>query len=213
MGQKQNTRLLKKAKEYIRNVFKGKKARPLLFHNRAHIESVVKISDKMAKKCSLGADDHLVLLLSAWFHDLDYLSKTTNHEKNSAEKVEEVLRKWRVRNDIIERVKATIQSSTVNQCPLEPVEQILADADQFYLGRKKFKSRNNLLRKEHEWLENKKISKDAWNRRTIEFMQSHSFHTDYARERLANRVRDNLAKLMAKLRQPDQQFVKVKPFI
>ncbi len=167
----------------------------------------------MAKEYSLNTDEHLVLLLSAWFHDFGYLIRTTNPEKNSAEKAEKFLRKRLVRKDLIERVKATIQSSAIKQPPDKLIEQILADADQFYLCKKKFMSKNNLLRKEHEWLEGKKISKDTWYERTIECMQSHSFHTDYARERLAERVRDNLAKLMAKLPQPDQQLDKVKPFI
>jgi len=213
MNHRQNAHLLKRTRKYIRKVFRKKRARVLLFHNRTHIGSVVKIAYKMARKYSLNADDHLVLLLSAWFHNVGYISKTSNYENGSAERAEKFLKKRRVRNDIIERVKATIQSTAAKHQPTELIEQILADADQFYLGRKKFLSNTNLLRKEHEWLEGKKISKETWYKRTIDFIQSHSFHTEYAREHLANGVSNNLAKLIDKLPQPDQQLAKVKPFI
>jgi hypothetical protein len=55
-----------------------------------------------------------------------------------------------------------------------------------------------MMRKEVEEITNTKISKDDWRNKTIEFMESHKYHTDYARLLLNDPKQKNLNELKEK---------------
>src|SRR6188474_236299 len=84
------------------------------------------------------------------------------------------------------------------QRPASLVDQILCDADLFHFGTDDFAERNKLMRKEAESRLGQKISKSDWRKSTIVFMEAHHFQTDYCRNLLGDKKKQNLKVLKQK---------------
>jgi hypothetical protein len=81
----------------------------------------------------------------------------------------------------INKVKAIIKSTDSKEAPQNILDRIIKDAINGHLSHKNSAYYSELLRREKQILENKKIDAKTWSDRNIQYIQNHRFLTDYAR--------------------------------
>lgn len=194
-----NSHLLAAARAYVTDIFQHKLKPEFVFHNLEHTEDVVEAASHMADYFQLSEEDRLVLLLSAWFHDVGYSGgRAEGHEDLSVQMATHFLRERRIDEALIQRVNSCIESTRMPQSPVSLIEKILCDADLFHLSTEDFKARNLLLKQEREFLLGHKIDKKEWRKGNIEFLAQHRYFTEYGQELLEPKKHENLAQLQKK---------------
>ncbi len=187
-------KLVEEVSQFVVNLFK---AHPAIFkyHNLHHTREVVDIVKDLAEKSGLNSDDVELLIIAAWFHDAGYPETIPLHEERSAEIAEEFLRKKDYPAEKTDAVKKLILSTKVPQNPVNKLENIMCDADIAYIGKKDFMSRINLLRQEWKETMQREYSDTEWFKENIRFLESNSFHTEYAKRKFGETRKENLAAL------------------
>ncbi len=71
----------------------------------------------------------------------------------------------------------------------------MCDADIAYIGKRDFLRRKDKLREEWGRTIQKEFSDTEWYIENIRFLESNSFHTEYARTKFGNTRKENLAAL------------------
>ncbi len=186
--------IVEEVSQHVINLFK---AHPALFvyHNLHHTREVVDLVQDLAENSGVESDELEFLLIAAWFHDIGYPETIPLHEERSAEMAEEFLRKKDYPQEKIDAVKKLILSTKVPQNPENDLEKIMCDADIAYIGKKDFISRIDLLRKEWQQTIQRNFSNSEWIRENIRFLESNSFHTEYAKRKFGQTRKENLAEL------------------
>ena len=191
--------LLGEVKLYVIALFKSKADQALPYHNIFHTESVVSHAGQIANHYQLGEKDHFLVMAAAWFHDTGYLSGgQDDHEQRGADNAAAFLEENGVDASTIQTIRQCIIATRMPQSPITLVEKIVCDADLYHFGTDDFRTRNKLMKKEAESRLGKKIGKAAWRRDTIAFLESHRFHTDYCRDLLQEKKKQNLKELKKK---------------
>ncbi|MFD1255771.1 Pycsar system effector family protein [Mucilaginibacter terrae] len=190
--------LLDKVKQQVLAYFKLRKNEDLLYHNRKHTEDVVTAAIQIANHYQLDDKDFFVVTASAWFHDAGYMESLDNHEEQSARLAEEFLNNQHIENAVIQEVKGCIMATKMPQKPVGLLQSIICDADVFHLGTVDFDDNNKQLRKECKLVYKCDFSKPDWRHKTIQFMQAHHYHTDYAQMLLNDQKEKNLQGLKDK---------------
>jgi predicted metal-dependent HD superfamily phosphohydrolase len=106
---------------------------------------------------------------------------------------------------VIQRVKSCILATKMPQSPRNLLESILCDADLFHLGTQDFEGRNKLMLQEYEYSNGTKIDKSTWRNHTIQLMDQHSYHTEYAQKKLNSGKANNLEGLLKKTKESIDQ--------
>lgn len=191
----EHQKVLDQVERYVRNLYADRDASNLLYHNLSHTEHVVKHAEEIAAHYKLTGDELLAVQLSAWFHDVGYVSGPENHEVKSASLAAEFLRSHHVPQSIIDSVQGCILATRMPQKPETLLQKIVCDADLYHLGSEAFADRSKLMRQEAQLLSGKKIKKEKWRSKTLELLVQHQFHTDYCRARLEEQKQRNLLSL------------------
>jgi predicted metal-dependent HD superfamily phosphohydrolase len=176
-----NAGILDKAANQVRQHFEKNVSTTLYFHDLHHTLQVVDASSRMAAAMNLPEEDRLALLLAAWFHDTGYSSAYEGHEKASVEIARKFCKEEGLSETLIAKMSSCILATSMPQSPVYPIEQIICDADMAHLGSAHYPEESKLLRKEINTVFNKDISKKAWRRTNIRFLQEHRYFTEYAR--------------------------------
>lgn len=194
------------AQAYVTRQYESHPDPVLVYHNLAHTSQVVQAADQISAYYRLSDSDHLIVMLAAWFHDMGYLEgERTRHEAAGAEAVI-AFAKGQGLPDATGRAAADcVLATRIPQQPNNLLGQIVCDADLFHLGSKEFSKRNKLLRSEAELAAGKKISSVEWTRTSIQFLESHQYHTAYCRTLLNPQKEDNLEKLKIKLEEKQRE--------
>ncbi len=196
--------LLEQAQQTSIEFFKEHPNDKLVYHNMQHTERVVNAAREIANHYQLPDDDFFIVVTAAWFHDAGYYINPKDHEAAGATLAAEFLMKASVDDGTIQKVKKCILATRMPQRPETLLEKIVCDADLFHLGTENFGKINKLLRKEYITAHNADISKEEWNKKTIQFLQQHEYHTDYCRLLLSDVKQQNLEKLMHKAEAVDE---------
>jgi len=192
--------LLEKVKQNAITYFRAKADQKLVYHNLAHTESVVFNATQIGRHYRLGEKDLFIIISAAWFHDAGYMTGgPADHEIRGGNLAASFLQRHEVDDETIQAVRQCILATRIPQSPRNLNEQILCDADLYHVGSGEFAERNKLMRKESESRLGKKISKSDWRRSTIVFMEAHHFQTDYCRNLLEEKKRQNLKELRQKV--------------
>jgi hypothetical protein len=91
------------------------------------------------------------------------------------------------------------------QSPKTLLEEIVCDADLFHLGTDKFKEKDKLLLKEINLLHHADLSKQQWRAKSIKFLESHRYHTDYCKVLLNSTKEENLEELKKKWEKEEKE--------
>lgn len=191
-----HSQLLAAARAYVTDIFQHKVKPEFVFHSLEHTEDVVEACSHLANHFQLAEEDRLVLLLAAWFHDVGYSSgQAEGHEETSTQMATHFLTSHQVEESIVQRVSSCIRATRMPQSPVNLIEKILCDADLFHLSTDDFKARNSLLKQERENILGHKIDKKEWRKGNIQFLENHTYFTDYGLEYLEPKKQENLARL------------------
>ena len=201
-----NYRLLsEQVQNHVQALYQSVNKPSLVYHNLQHTENVVSAATQIANHYQLNDRDFFIVISAAWFHDTGYLQEPRGHEERGAQEAGVFLSGLQVDNAGIEAVKQCILATKMPQDPHSLLEQIICDADLFHLGTEDFNSNNKLIRKEYKALHGVDMNKQDWRQKTIGFLQSHHYHTDYGRTLLDPKKQENLAGLIAKEQNELQQ--------
>ena len=190
--------LLEKVHDHVIAYYKEHDTKNLIYHNLKHTQDVVAAATQIANHYQLNDDDFFIVLAAVWFHDLGYLTDLNAHEDKGAELAAAFLEKHGVNAEYVDLVKGCIKATKMPQSPSTLLEEIVCDADLFHLGTDSFPDLNKRMRKEAEWRFDKKISKHEWRKGTLQLLETHHFHTDYARNLLQAKKDQNVEKLKQK---------------
>jgi len=188
-----------KIRSFVTDFFKGHKNDAYVYHNLRHTRDVADAAETICAFYKITGADYLVVLASAWFHDLGYLTDREHHEEKGAEMAARFLAAEHIDDEIIEKVRGCILATRLPQQPHNLLEEIVCDADLFHFGTEHFNKRSKLLLEEYNNFHDNAISKTAWQDKTIAMMEAHHYFTDYGLLYLTRTKEQNLHKLKHKV--------------
>lgn len=190
--------ILEQAQDYVLNYYKTHDTSTLIYHNLDHTQDVVAAAIKIANHYQLNDEDFFIVLAAVWFHDLGYMVDAATHEEKGAELATAFLQEHHVSKKNIDLVTNCIMATKIPQSPKTLLEEIVCDADLFNLGTDKFKEKDKLLFKEINLLHHAGLTKQQWREKSIKFLESQSYHTDYCKVLLNSTKEKNLEGLKKK---------------
>jgi predicted metal-dependent HD superfamily phosphohydrolase len=191
--------LTKKAEQFVTDLFEKNKHDTLLFHNHEHTKTVVARAKEIASQYELSEREQAILIIAAWFHDTGHLFvEPAVHEVKSIELMKGFFSKYVTEaEDFIPPIEDCILATRIPRQPKTLIEEIICDADTYHLGTKDFKTTNKQLKK--EYIQRKLVSPNTnWNKKSLEFLESHKYYTPYCQGLLEEGKRKNIERLRDK---------------
>jgi predicted metal-dependent HD superfamily phosphohydrolase len=179
--------LVLKAEQFATNILAKELPPNFSYHNLEHTTIVVEGAMTIGKAENLPAEEMDILLIAAWFHDTGYVHTTIDHEAESARIAKTFLQRVGAGEELVTRVAACILATKSDVQPKEKLHEVIRDADMFHLSKDNYFDLALNLRKEWSSLYNRHYSDLEWNNLNLDFLSSHEFHTDYAKEKLLER--------------------------
>lgn len=166
-----------KARDYLTDRLSHELSHLLTYHRLEHtVNEVVPAAERLASLEDVGAEDRLLLLTAAYYHDSGFIYQREDHEAASIRLAEQILPEFGYAQETIAIIRGIIQATCIPQSPTNLLEMILADADLDYLGAENFWERSQDLRQE---LENHgtKFTNADWYLYQLQFIQGHRYFT------------------------------------
>lgn len=183
--------------DYIYECFQQQPAY-LTYHNWQHTHYVLTQVEFLARQEQVSLNDILLLKTAALFHDIGFLHHINEgHEEESVRIAKGFLPLHGYATEEVALIAGMIRATKIPQNPQTHLEQILADADLFYLGTELFPTVSEQLFAEMQHY-NPHMSLKQWHQIQISFLQSHRYHTNYCREHQAL-VKDGYIRELKKL--------------
>ena len=184
--------LQRDVEQYVIQYFNSHQNKNFVYHNIDHTLEVVQSTIQIANHYQLNDADFFIVFTGAWFHDTGYFIDPKHHEENSAALADEFLKGLAIDSEIRDQVKAVILATKIPQLPTTLLEKILCDGDLYHLGINQFKKKSKLMQKENALINEKKLTKNEWKKKDIQFLENQNFHTDYCRLLLNDQKMKNL---------------------
>jgi predicted metal-dependent HD superfamily phosphohydrolase len=198
--------LLEKVHDHVITYYKEHDTKNLLYHNLNHTQDVATAATQIANHYQLNDDDFFIVLVAVWFHDLGYLTDINSHEEKGAELAAAFLKKHGLNMEYINLIKGCIAATKIPQLPTTLLEEIVCDADLFHLGTDDFFKKDKLLLEEYNLLHHTDKNKYEWRLKTISFVESHNYFTEYCRVLLNDTKGKNLEELKSKEAKHDKKL-------
>jgi len=166
----------------------------MIFHNLEHTISVVKQAEEIAEFYKLSQKERFVTIVAAWFlHTGRLFSKATESAPVSAKIMQNFLTINKCEPDIINKIAGCILATQTPAVPNQLTEQILYDANTYYLGTAEFSVYNEKLRQELHIRYG--IEMADWPTYSIEFLKNHTYFTSYCQKKLNAGKQNNIKQL------------------
>ena len=172
---------LPEAEVFILDKLRSELSDTLYYHSPNHTLDVAEAADRIAEAEGITDDETLTLLrTAALFHDAGFLTTYKGHEAESSRMAHEYLPRFGYEPRQIVLISGMIAATKIPQSPKNKLEEILADADLDYLGRPDYEPIAYSLYRE---MRARDLVPDeaAWNQIQIEFMEKHTYWTDYSK--------------------------------
>lgn len=167
------------------------------YHDVQHTKDVVEAANYLAIKEILGEQETSIVLTAALFHDIGFTSGYDEHEASSCEIARKILPSFDYDTIQIEKICKLIMATKLPQKPANILEEIICDADLFYLGSDKYFDKAEQLHVEFKATE--RIKDDAdWNKVQIDFLKKHRYFTLTAIKEQDKKKKENLQHLLIK---------------
>jgi len=198
--------ILEKASDYVHTYYREHDMPALVYHNLQHTEAVVTAATQIANHYQLDDEEFFIVQVSAWFHDLGYMVDIEAHEEKGAEIAAEFLKNHDVGDAEIQLVRGCILATKMPQSPKTLLEEIVCDADVFHLGTDDFAKKDKLMHSEIFELYHKDLNKLEWRKKTIHFLESHHYFTEYCKVLLNDTKNKHLEELREKVAKADRKM-------
>jgi predicted metal-dependent HD superfamily phosphohydrolase len=152
----------------------------LSYHSIDHIIDVANVCNDYIQYYDIPEEMAKLLRIAAICHDYGFIESTLDHEERGIVALQGLLTPI-LNKEEVETINGMIRATKVPQKPKTFYEEILADADLDYLGRKDYDEISAKLFKEylHLGIVSNKIE---WLDLQISLLENHKFHTDFAKE-------------------------------
>ncbi len=188
-------KLRRKALELLQNRLSSK----LTYHGIHHTMDVMKTVNFYIRKKKIPTQKAQLLRIAALYHDIGFTETYKEHEAKGVEILRKAMQECGAdEKKYFEILASLIMATKIPQNPKTELENILCDADLFYLGGNEYYSISDTLYTE---LKNFKLIQtlDQWNRIQISFLTGHGYYTSFAKKKLQqgknNRI-EELSKLI-----------------
>ncbi len=169
----------------------------LHYHNIDHTRDVVQAAVEIANQEKVSKQDILFLRIAALLHDSGFILSLKNHEENGCVIARDVLPAFGFDTPQIDLICGMIMATKVPQTPHTLLEKIICDADLDYLGRDDFYAVGSRLYEEMK-VRGFVESEREWNLIQKTFLESHRYHTPYARKHRESKKQQYLQEIIAK---------------
>ncbi|MCR9015124.1 HD domain-containing protein [Aquiflexum gelatinilyticum] len=153
----------------------------LTYHDVNHVLDVLGVCNQYIKRFKIEGTDAYLLRIGALVHDLGFTKSTQNHEEVGAEMAQNIMESLKMDPAHIETVKGLVMATKIPQNPKTDLQKIICDSDLDYLGRKDYVEISGKLYQELKSTNVIKTRED-WVELQIRFLNSHTFHTEFARK-------------------------------
>ncbi|WP_299164028.1 HD domain-containing protein [uncultured Eudoraea sp.] len=165
----------------------------LSYHSMDHIIDVANVCNDYIEYYDIPEEMAKLLRIAAICHDYGYIESSIDHEERSIVAIKPFLSPI-LNSKEVEIVNGMIRATKVPQEPKTFYEEILADADLDYLGRKDYDEISTKLF--NEYLHFDIVSnKIEWLDLQIWFLENHKFHTDFAKKNRQKLKFENIKEL------------------
>lgn len=165
----------------------------LSYHSMDHIIDVANVCNDYIEYYDIPEEMAKLLRIAAICHDYGYIESSIDHEERSIVAIKPFLSPI-LNSKEVEIVNGMIRATKVPQEPKTFYEEILADADLDYLGRKDYDEISAKLF--NEYLHFDIVSnKIQWLDLQIWFLENHKFHTDFAKKNRQKLKFENIKEL------------------
>ena len=189
-----------RAKRHALGRLEGELAPDLYYHNAHHTrDGVIPAAIRFARLNGVNHDDVALLTVAAAFHDVGFIYRIEGHELAGARVAAQTLPDFGFDSCQIEKVIGMILATRLPQRPFNLLEEIMADSDLDVLGRDDYFARNELLRRELAAY-GRTVSDEEWRLEQIDFLKSHVYFTDSARELRQPGKERNIAEIERQIR-------------
>jgi len=196
MKEKQFYMIEKDIAEMVTSLYLSPKLPNYPYHNLAHTERVVSHVKEMIAYYLLPETGDFILTMSAWFHDIGHLyGDIKDHEERGVAIMQQCLPD--ISGDLKDAISRCILATKFPNHPVSLHEQIICDADTYHLGTPLFRETDPLVQKEME-MRTGKLFPD-WRRKSLQFLQEHTFFTEYCRRLLDQGKKENIAWLTTQI--------------
>ncbi|MCF8373397.1 MAG: HD domain-containing protein [Bacteroidales bacterium] len=176
--------LLEETEGYVKNLFENIPDN-LIYHQLSHTIEVVEAARTIGQAIHLSPEEMQILLLSAWFHDTGYLKTYLHHEEESIHIARQFFNSINANSKLIEQIAGCINATKVPQKPKTKIEEAVCDADMFHLAQDNFCDKSKLLFEEMNATSKFKMDMIAFRKGSVEFFDSHHYHSKYGKEVLS----------------------------
>ncbi len=171
----------------------------LSYHSLGHTrDDVLPAVERLATLEGMTAEDRLLLLTAALYHDLGFIEQYNNNEAIGARIASEALPRFSYTPEQIQTIGSAIMATKLPQSPHTRLEEIIADADLDVLGRDDFMARNQALRDELAAY-GCPTTDEGWYSYQLQFLQAHRYFTSAAKSLRDAQKKRNLEMLTALL--------------
>jgi uncharacterized protein len=170
-----------KLRRKVLEILKTNVPKGLYYHNIKHTLDVLHVVNQYIRREQIETHSAYLVKMAAILHDIGFTVTKFEHEQKSMEMAEELMLEYGFDKEDIMVVKGLIRATRVPQSPKNRLEQIICDSDLDYLGRNDFYEISNKLYRELKeafFVSNE----DEWNKLQIKFLESHKYHTDFAKK-------------------------------
>lgn len=173
----------------------------LYYHCLDHTKEVIDAVDVICEGETLTQDEYITLKAAAVLHDVGFVRSPERHEEHSVDIARQWLPKYGFSNDLIEEVCKCIASTKMGFKAENKLQQLLIDADLFYLGTTNYFKHAESLKEEFMFL-GKDFNNHEWLDVQIDFLNQHEYYRDYAKKHLEPNKRKVLDTLKLERKNP-----------
>jgi len=184
--------ILLNIEDYVYHLHSKNSIHGNVFHNFPHTKKLVEIAEVIGNAARLKDADLEIVKVAAWFYDIGFLNKNSDPAKQSAEAAVAFLSQQNYPAENIEIAKNSLLSFDVDHNPGNPLEEVLSDSVNYYIGTKNYHDKSELMRMEIENFSSEKISERKWLKREIEILSIHKYYTKHAIEKYEGQQYQNL---------------------
>jgi uncharacterized membrane-anchored protein YitT (DUF2179 family)/predicted metal-dependent HD superfamily phosphohydrolase len=166
------------------------------YHNFQHTINVIKHTQHLAEKENLADADKELLKTAALFHDTGFIfdTKSEGHELRSCDFAQQILPQYGYLDDEIGVIKELIMATRLPQSPENKLQEIICDADLYYLGTDNYFLFSDRLVREFKQ-EGRQISDKKWYEMQKDFLSKHHFFSETAQKELNLKKKKNLKQI------------------
>jgi uncharacterized protein len=152
----------------------------LTYHDVAHTIEVTNKVNFLASLHSISKENTDLIKIAALYHDIGFILGKDKHEENSCLIASKDLSQINLSQNHIDKVCNMIMATKIPQNAEDVSQQIIADADLFYLGTELYDYYSDKLFVELKHF-SPSLSQTEWLDIQIDFMQQHQFYTQYGK--------------------------------